>query len=82
MIDIRQILRLGRVKVSKSKTSTIAGVSRKTLSRCLVLAGSAGINYSGISNMSNDELFNLFHKQICPLKIAMPTLQIIFMYLG
>ncbi len=63
IIDIRQIIRLGGDNCSKRKISMLTGVARKTVSKYLALAESAGIEYSDIVDISDSDLMEILTHQ-------------------
>ena len=63
MVDIRQILRLHNNNTSQSEISRMLGITRKTISRYLSIAGACGISYPDIELMSDEELSELFQKK-------------------
>ena len=60
MINIRQILRLHSENTTKRQIEKLLGITRKTISKYIVLYDSTGMSYEQIKEKSNEELHTLF----------------------
>lgn len=74
MISIRQIFRLHSENVSRREIEKLLGITRKTVSKYILLFEASDLSYNEIRHKSDGELFALFREKEKPTKDRLVTL--------